>query len=365
MEIIQSYTELRNEIRKELTNSAQSFVRVGYLLRLARDSQILSTSGYADVNEFARAEYGLDPSQVSRFISINERFAEGGCSDRLKTDFQGYGWSKLALMLQLPDNIVREIPESYTREEIKTVVAEVKAEETSPVSDLEVMMEAPEAKDGDLVYMALKEFFHAKTDLFRECVEAGGDKDAIRNALAPMGEATYFSRVPGIGKIMISANASGLTMDAIRTGDKKTCTWQDMDFFDLVDRLQETAKEAWEHIYGEEYPLKEEPKPEPKPEEKPKETPKPEKKPAPKPGKKPEKKPEKKSRVEPEKKPSLNIAPKPEPKPEIAPAQMNEPELSEEELKEIRMLAKLIGENDSKDNIKIWAERILKICEEE
>ena len=75
---IKTYAEYKRAFDEEMLKSAEGFVRIGYLLRRARDTQVLWDSGYANVFEFAQAEYGLDKSQVSRFININIRFSEGG-----------------------------------------------------------------------------------------------------------------------------------------------------------------------------------------------------------------------------------------------------------------------------------------------
>lgn len=77
-----SYQEYKAAVDTELQRSAESFVRIGYLLKVARDTDILSGSGYGSVNEFADAEYNLDKSQVSRFIRINDEYSEGGYSGR-------------------------------------------------------------------------------------------------------------------------------------------------------------------------------------------------------------------------------------------------------------------------------------------
>ena len=106
MEIqISSYQQFKQALDAEIQREAEGFVKIGYLLRVARDTDVLNGSGYENVNDFAKKEYGLDSSQVSRFISINERFSEGGYSDRLETHFEGFGVAKLSIMLQLPDTL--------------------------------------------------------------------------------------------------------------------------------------------------------------------------------------------------------------------------------------------------------------------
>ena len=78
-----TYKEYKADLDAELLRSAESFVRIGYLLKVARDTNILAESGYKTVAEFAEAEYSLNKTQVSRFISINDKFSENGYSERL------------------------------------------------------------------------------------------------------------------------------------------------------------------------------------------------------------------------------------------------------------------------------------------
>ena len=113
------------------------------MLKQARDTDVLE-GHYSNLQEFAQAEFGLDKSQVSRFIHINDRFSENGNSDKLMDHYMGFGYAKLTLMLQLPDSINEEITPSNTKTEIQTIKEEL--DEEKAVSDLEVMMEpVPEA----------------------------------------------------------------------------------------------------------------------------------------------------------------------------------------------------------------------------
>ena len=70
-----NYSEYKMALDTELQKTADSFVKIGYLLKLARDTNVLAESGYKTVAEFAAAEYNLDKTQVSRFISINDKFS--------------------------------------------------------------------------------------------------------------------------------------------------------------------------------------------------------------------------------------------------------------------------------------------------
>ena len=140
-----SYTEFREELRSELKRTAEGFVRIGYLLRVARDTDILKTSGYSGLEDFARGEFDLDKTQVSRFIRINERFSEGGNSDKLMTGYADFGVRKLGLMLTLPDVISEELSPEYTVDEINSIKETY--DEEKKVSPLEDYMEQTEAKE--------------------------------------------------------------------------------------------------------------------------------------------------------------------------------------------------------------------------
>lgn len=83
----QNYEEYKSEVNRVLNRTVEDFVTIGYLLKKGRDTDILKDSGYANVNEFAEAEYHLDASQVSRFIRINDRFAVDGYSSALKEEY--------------------------------------------------------------------------------------------------------------------------------------------------------------------------------------------------------------------------------------------------------------------------------------
>ena len=60
IEKYRSYQEYKAELDSELSKTAEGFVRIGYLLRLAEDTDILKESGYSSVLEFAQAEYNID-----------------------------------------------------------------------------------------------------------------------------------------------------------------------------------------------------------------------------------------------------------------------------------------------------------------
>ena len=131
-----SYEDFKRRFDALMVRTADNFVQIGYMLIEARDTNILSGSGYSGMGEFAEKEYGLRPDQSSRFVSITERFGDG--NGHLAEQFRGHGYSKLSEMLSLPDAMAQEIPPEMTRTEIQSLKKEV--QEEGKITDLEVLM---------------------------------------------------------------------------------------------------------------------------------------------------------------------------------------------------------------------------------
>ena len=264
-----TYQEYKTELGNELNKTAEGFVRIGYLLRLAQDTDILKESGYANVNEFAQKEFGLDKSQVSRFIGINERFSEGGYSDRLQDRYQGFGVAKLAIMLQLPDSINEELTPDFSKADITAIREEVKEEEK--ITDIEVLMEERESEDEEMepIDWVIRQLGYDRPELYLELYEVSGKPDAgnveeeLHEALAPGGEAIHTVRIPGTGRIMLHVKEEG---DAVLTNLREPFMKERVSWSRIaaavrkIMYLQMEAKESWGKRYGEAYPEAEEPK---------------------------------------------------------------------------------------------------------
>lgn len=263
IEYRKTYQEYKAVLDAELNKTAEGFVRIGYLLKVARDTDILRESGYTSVTEFAEAEYNLDKSQVSRFIHINDKFAEGGYSDRLQDQYQGFGYAKLTLMLQLPDAINEALSPSYSKAEIQAIKEEVDAE--NQVTDLERMMEpvpmpTPQEAKGSILNAAIYQLGEDEPELYVEMAAVQTIQE-LQEAMAPSGERTYSIRIPGTGRIMLmlSDASDDVNIVNVRTGEKESASWENMfaAWQQLLDG--DGSPEHWEETYGKEYPKEEPP----------------------------------------------------------------------------------------------------------
>lgn len=240
---IGNITELKEELGNELNRAATSFVRIGYLLKLARDTDILKDSSYSNVNDFASAEFGLDKTQVSRFIRINDRFAIGGYSETLKVEYNNYGSAKLSLMLTLPDEINKELSPQYSKSDIETIKAEYEAEQK--ISELEVMMEEPSDGPDEFLQAIVKELNDEHDDVsayFAETIRMARklgvepNEADVKEAYMPDGDKTYSIRISGQGRFMINMKDSGMSIVNMRAPEEKSSlSWEEFKILILED----------------------------------------------------------------------------------------------------------------------------------
>lgn len=266
---INTYNEFKSALDTELKNQAEGFVRTGYLLKKARDTEILRESGYTSVAEFAKAEYGLSKDIVSRYIAINDRYAVDGYSDKLQEKYQGYGIAKLQEMLTLSDDVVDLLSPEMSKREIQDVKREIADEEK--ISDIEVLIEQQEAgsQDKTILQRVMYQYFYDQREKFielAEVIEGKIEGDAavnkILDAIIPSGIGPIFVRIKGVGKMMLSFhNADNdIEMLNVRSGEQETVTWNRL--IETIKLPFPATKESWEHLYDEAFekvePIKQE-----------------------------------------------------------------------------------------------------------
>lgn len=268
---ITDYKTFKETLGAELRASAEGFVRIGYLLKKARDTDILTESGYKSLTEFAQAEYGLTKDIVSRYIAINDKYSESGYSDQLKEEFRGYGVAKLAEMLTLPDSVIEEMSPELTKSEIRAIKDAVKEEEK--ITDIEVAIEAsemehekPEIAELSLLERTLTEVFRAEPEHYcriREYIENDLPDMERRMAeeLAPAGYMVYTVRVAGVGTLMVKMDETTVTITNIRSGEKEAYSYKtiiETESTFICGDVMDDHKEAWEHLTGDIYPKQKE-----------------------------------------------------------------------------------------------------------
>lgn len=249
---IKRYQDFQEAMDHEIKEASEGFVRIGYLLKVARDTEILRESGYKTVTEFASARYGLTADIVSRYIAINDRFSESGYSDRLADRYQAYGMTKLAEMLTLPDEVIAAIPTTATRQEIREVKAEITEEMKR--TDLEVILEEPKVELATLAQEVMYQYFDKAPERYPQAFTAVYQPDAeeaLLETLAPTGIGMTMVRVEGRGKLMLSIEEKEITITNVRTQLRTQYTPEEMvREIRVLCPIDKTPEQAWLSLYG-------------------------------------------------------------------------------------------------------------------
>ena len=262
-----SYQEYKAELDAELQKTAEGFVRIGYLLKVARDTNILAESQYKTVTEFAEAEYGLNATYVSRFISINDRFSKDGYSAELDDQYKGFGYAKLTVMLQLPDSMNEELNPEMSKSDIEAIKSEFDAEQK--VSDIERLIEGSNPAESNLdnldermtlLYQTILALGEAEPELYIQIAAVDSDDliDRIPMIMVPSDTKVYSIRVIGKGRMMLTCAEDKISIVNTRTAEKEVYDWSYIAAawsYAGVENPNKTPIEKWEARYEKNWPI--------------------------------------------------------------------------------------------------------------
>ncbi len=251
------YQEFKVEFDSAVKSHVESYVYMGYLLKVARDTNVLYESGYKSIAEFAMKEYRMTEDKVSNMIHVNDRYSEGGYSKVLQEKYRGFSASVLAEMLTLPGPVVDALPPETTRETVREIKKEIREEEQ--ITPMEVMVEEtdPEMEAcGSLLEMFLQQYYR---DNSRRLVELpkelakGMEPENLAGILTGSGVGVIMARIPGTGKLMLSVKGSDQPVELVnvRTGEATEHTWEEVGtalkrIRDAEQtRQRQERKEAW------------------------------------------------------------------------------------------------------------------------
>lgn len=258
------YRDLERAADRTAVKIKEGFLEMGYILKVARDTDILAGSGYMTHEEFAEKRYGLDKGTVSRYIRIVERFSVGGNSHVLQENYRNIGFAKLSLMLHMPDAIAEEITANYSKQEVQVVREEIEAERA--VSDIELAIEAAEAQEEkpaglqppSLLAQALRQLCREHPEIYRRLHgehsrrrAVTGEGARLLEILAPQGEAIHMVRIPGTGRLMISLSGDSINVTSVRTWEKEKCNPYDVLAVVCEICHRGTVEDSYLQEYGE------------------------------------------------------------------------------------------------------------------
>lgn len=240
---LDDWMEMKRKLRQELLGVKQSFVRIGYALRQIEDQKLYERDGYKSIAEFAKEEYGLEPSTTSRFMSINKEYSIDGYSEQLRPEYAELGRSQLEEMLKLPDNDRAMIQPEASRENIRELKRFNKTEPAAGVADdLSQLVEKFYYDNPDILNAVFgePEFTEETIKQFAEIVNPGGNR----------------SYKKGLYFLMMYENRVAVKKF---NADPKNLTW--WEFWELTKSIfgdVAAGDKTWQSYFGE----PEEPEPE-------------------------------------------------------------------------------------------------------
>ncbi len=141
-----SLDDARCFIGANLKTVARCVVAVGYYLKQVRDRELwmdAEEAGYTSVWDFASREFGISKSTASRYMSINDRFSEGGDSPLILEKYAELSKSQLQEMLYLTDQQAEAVTPETTVQQIRAM----RIPEPEPAEVLEGQMSISEFLD--------------------------------------------------------------------------------------------------------------------------------------------------------------------------------------------------------------------------
>ena len=125
-----SYEEVKNILREKMDVMKKNFIAAGYYMKYIRDNELFREDGYESIWEFAEDNYGIRKSTASRWMTMNDKFSQGGNSPNLADEFKGFEKSQLQEMLYRDDKQIETVTPDLTVKEIREVR---KPEKKSPI----------------------------------------------------------------------------------------------------------------------------------------------------------------------------------------------------------------------------------------
>lgn len=231
---LDDWLAMKESLKRDLIGVQESFVRIGYTLRKIEEQKLYKNDGYETVTEFAKAEYGLSASTISRFMSINRKFSIDGYSDRLRPEYAQMGSSKLSEMLSLPDADLEMVRPEMPKADIRELKHFNKEE---PV---------PEAADS--LEKLMWKFFEANGAIAKELEQseayADGEAEKMVEIVNPAGVKTFRA-----GLYYMAMYENDIQIKQFGKQPQKM-SWA--EFFAITKKIFESPE--WKRVQEEEHP---------------------------------------------------------------------------------------------------------------
>lgn len=240
------YIQSKNEIKQELGGIVKSFVRIGWQLTHIDKSGAYKHDGYNTIAEFARTEYGMNPSGVSRFMKVYEKYSVPGDTPELKEQYRKFKFNNLVEMLQLPEEDQQIFHPEDKREDIRELKDFNKENESNPMNLLD--WKSAQSTE-DKLHATIQEFFREKTGILNalyssEAYQSGNIKEMAQ--IVNPGDSMSYRK----GTVFLMFHQEDITVK-IFNGEMRNISWD--QFFTYTREIFEEAAagaKTYENYFG-------------------------------------------------------------------------------------------------------------------
>lgn len=239
---LEEYQQSKEEIKKELSGIAKSFIRTGWYLDRIDRSGAYKMDGYKSVAEFAKTEYNMTPSGVSRFIKVYNRYTVPGDTPELLPQYEGFNFSQLQEMMQIPETDHDMILPEAKKENIR----ELRRFNTENESNPDNLLDWKEEKESE-VQQTIRSFFRTNCDLTKDIASSRYWKEKnireLSDMVNPSGNRSYRA-----GKVFLMMYENSIRITEFGAGKQKM-GWE--EFFRIAEKVIEEAGNGADSHSGE------------------------------------------------------------------------------------------------------------------
>lgn len=257
-DLITTYGEAKDIIRKDLESMSKKFITIGYYLKYIRDKKLYIQDGFESIWEFAQDTYGISKSTCSRWMHMNDKFSEGGNSPELRQEFASFRKSQLQEMLYLDDKQIEQAKPEITAKEIREIRKPQNQEENLKgqmrIEDYpeilpeevqekeETILKKPSEQEREYLKLLAKHLIKSMYSWFLEdhtnrVLMVSKSPEEIKRKLGINHRTRYFSTEKG-------AAHANLFDDYVQLWDEKSNYIGDYDWFYLAAAIQSMWNEV-------------------------------------------------------------------------------------------------------------------------
>ncbi|MCM1039830.1 MAG: hypothetical protein NC434_10950 [Ruminococcus sp.] len=141
-----TYEDAKDMVKESLASTVEAFIASGYWLKYIRDSREYNKDGYDTLWTFAEKELGLQISEASRAMSMNDKYSVDGNSPVMLEKYKQYNKSQLQEMLTMTDEQIEQVTPGMRIKDIRGIknaeACEPEEDDTGPDDSCDVARES-------------------------------------------------------------------------------------------------------------------------------------------------------------------------------------------------------------------------------